>query len=237
MTNGVARAVRTPSTSPARAPWARAARGACPRSLENNNAEIANVPALAPNAAAGEVTARRSAPTAGPTTIARSCTVCSSALAGPSRDSPTRRGRRDSTAGRSAQPAADASATTPRTRAIGPWPAAMAASASMSTRRSEVSRPRGPAAWHIDPRPHRRPVRAARTGASGRSSRRRPRWPSASRERRKRAAPRCRASRRPAKRRSRRPAHAHPGSRAPRGRQRQPSSRSYLSLVRRRLNT
>ena len=136
MTNGVTRAVRTPASTPA-APTRSIAPGERWRgSVEMSTAEMANVPALARNAIGADDTASSTAPSAGPTTTPRSWTVWSSALAGPSRRSPTRRGRSASAACCSALPAADDMAARAITSATGPSPATTAASTSMRTRRS-----------------------------------------------------------------------------------------------------
>ena len=76
------------------------------------------------------------APIAGPTTTPSSCTVCSSALAGPIRASPTRRGSRAIAAGRSAAPATEESAVSAITTAMGVSAATAAASADHEKTRS-----------------------------------------------------------------------------------------------------
>ena len=90
------------------------------RSVEIRAADTANVPALTMKATESGATTSRTAPIAGPTTTPRSCTVCSRALAGPNRDSPTSLGSSASAAGRSALPAAEASAVNAMTSRTGP---------------------------------------------------------------------------------------------------------------------
>ena len=100
---------------------------------EISSAETANVAPFARNATQAGATASRIAPIAGPMRIPRSCTVWSSALAGPSRTSPTRRGSSAIAAGLSAHPAADARAVNAMTSATGPALATVAAMAAMSS--------------------------------------------------------------------------------------------------------
>ncbi len=109
-TNGVARAVRRPSTTclmtlSGAAPLAA---GGDDRIVDTNAAEIAKVAAFATKAHSTGANARISAHRPGPMTTPTSCTVCSSAFAGPIRASPTIRGSMAIAAGRSAVPAAEA---------------------------------------------------------------------------------------------------------------------------------
>ena len=131
--NAVVRTVRSPPPS-----WATP--DACPpagalsgRIAEISSAETAKVAPFAAKATQAGATASRIAPIAGPMTTPRAWTVCSSAFAGPSRTSPTRRGRSAIAAAFSALPAADARAVNAMTSATGPALATVAAMAAMSS--------------------------------------------------------------------------------------------------------
>ena len=105
------------------------------RILDTNSPDSANVAAFTTNAIESGATAIRIAPMSGPITTPRSCTVCSNALAAPSRVSPTRRGRRAIAAGRSAVPAAEVSVVSAITSTTCAPAATTPASVSISTQR------------------------------------------------------------------------------------------------------
>ena len=107
------------------------------RIVEMSVAEAANVPALATNATQSEDTASRRAPTAGPVTTPRSCTVCSKRVGRPeprlTDETRQQRDRRGPLCGPGRRGHAAVSAITKTT---GPSAATTAASPSMRTHRS-----------------------------------------------------------------------------------------------------
>src|SRR6516164_3253632 len=163
--NAVVRTARSPAVSWAN-PDVRLLAGArSGRMAEISSAETAKVAPFAANATQAGATASRIAPIAGPMTTPRAWTVCKSALAGPSRTSPTRRGRSSDLAAFSALPAADARAVNAMTSATGPALATVAAMAAMTSirrtspasntvrrgKRSAMAPPNGPSSTYGRP--------------------------------------------------------------------------------------